>query len=381
MSEIVLALVAGFGFGVFFQKGRICYASALSDFFLFRSSRVGGGILLATLLTTLPWSGAYLLGGETGFWLPSWGWYSLLGGAVFGIGMILAGACLTSALWRVASGSGQYALVLGGVVVGFALTGLVSPWLAKWYFTPLWLGTGTTGFALGLPAPVVAVTFVGVVVLVYAAVVGSTTRQFVDDGTDTETGRMAGTWASVIVGLSGLLEGTRRYVRTRSSGVDVRNVLRRPWDPRTCGLGIALTATVWMGGSGVWTVSGPLEQWIALGTGTISTDLLGLIPGFAATAPSSVSPAMVVLVGFLAGAFLSAVANGEFSFEPPSRSVGLAPAGGGVLMGIGAQLAPGCNVTNLYTGVASLSLHGMIAGGGIVLGAYLSTRILFRRRG
>ncbi|WEL20982.1 YeeE/YedE thiosulfate transporter family protein [Halorhabdus sp. BNX81] len=380
MSELALALVAGVGFGVFFQKGRLCYASALSDFFLFRSSRVGGGILLATLLTTLSWSGAYLLGGKAGFWLPSWGFSGLIGGAIFGVGMILAGACLTSTLWRVASGSGQYALVLVGILVGFFLTGLAHPWLAEFYFTPLWLGTGGTAFAAPVPAPLVAVAFVGVVVLAYAGVAGSTTRRF-DGSIDEDEGRIDGFRESVRVGLAGLVAGARQYVGARASGIDLGRALRRPWDPRTCGIGIALTATLWIGVSSVWTVSGPLEDWVAFGFVAISTDLLETVPGFDAAYSGSISPGMGVIAGFLLGAFLAALAGGDFEFTPPSRSAGVTPVAGGVLMGVGATLAPGCNVTNLYTGVASLSIHGIVAGTGIVLGAYASTRLLFRARG
>ncbi|WP_136688017.1 YeeE/YedE family protein [Halorhabdus amylolytica] len=379
MSELAFALVAGIGFGVCFQKGRICYASALSDFFLFRSSRVGGGILLATVLTTLTWSGAYLFGGGASFWLPSWGVYGLFGGALFGVGMILAGACLTSTLWRVASGSGQYALVLAGGVVGFVLTGLIHPWLGEWYFTPLWLGTGTTAFALPVSAPVVAIAFVGAVVLAYAAVTGSIRRHF-EGEIDEDESQIARFRASIVVGLAGLREGTKRYVQARTSGIDLERVLRRPWDPRTSGIGIALTATVWIAVSGVWTVSGPLEGWVALAFGTVSIDVLDAVPGLAAAYPGGVSPGMGVIAGFLAGAFLAAVTSGEFALEAPTRSIGVSPVSGGVLMGVGAKLAPGCNVTNLYTGVASLSVHGIVAGIGIVLGAYAGTRILFRPR-
>ncbi|ERJ07114.1 Putative integral membrane protein [Halorhabdus tiamatea SARL4B] len=380
MSEIGLAVVAGVGFGVFFQKGRICYASALSDFFLFRSSRVGGGIVLATLLTTLSWSGAYLVGGEAGFWLPPWGLYGLIGGAIFGVGMILAGACLTSTLWRVASGSGQYGLVLGGVVVGVLLTGLAHPWLGELYFTPLWLGTGTTAFALPVPAPAVAVVFVAVVAVAYAFLAGSTKRQF-DGSVDEDEGPIAGLLESLRVGLRGLFEGSRQYLGARRSGIDVGRALRRPWDPRTCGIGIALTATFWIGVSGVWTVSGPLEDWIAFGVGTASPVLLAAVPGFEAAFLGHVSPGMGVLVGFLLGAALAALVSGDFELTPPTRSAGVAPVAGGVLMGVGANLAPGCNVTNLYTGVASLSAHGLLASAGIVLGAYAGTRLLFRTRG
>lgn len=384
MIGLILAGLAGASFGFCFHKGRICYASAFSDFFLIRSSRVGGGILLATLLTMISWSVAFALRGDTGFWLPPWGWYALVGGSLFGFGMILSGACLSSTLWRVASGSGQYALVLGGVATGFVLTGFAHPWLTEWYFTPLWLGTGGSLFELSflepfgidspIFAPLLALVVSAIVVVIYAGLAGSMSRQFDGDSGD---GRIS----AVAIGLSGLYDGANRYVRTRVNNFNLGQILRNPWDPRSSGLGIALTATVWMALDGVWTVSGPLEDWLALTIGALSGDALRIIPGLAATFPGEITTGMAVVGGFVVGAFVSSVATGDFSLDPPSRSVGIAPIAGGVLMGVGAHLAPGCNVTNLYTGIASLSFHGLFAATGIVLGAYAGTRILFRPRG
>lgn len=58
----------------------------------------------------------------------------------------------------------------------------------------------------------------------------------------------------------------------------------------------------------------------------------------------------------------------------PARSL-LAAALGGLLMGVGARLATGCNIGAFFSGLASGSLHGLVwaivAFGGVMLGARL----------
>ncbi len=52
----------------------------------------------------------------------SFGWYSVVGGAIFGTGMVLAGGCASSSLWRSAEGHVQLWLALAA----FAVSGAVS---------------------------------------------------------------------------------------------------------------------------------------------------------------------------------------------------------------------------------------------------------------
>jgi uncharacterized membrane protein YedE/YeeE len=63
---------------------------------------------------------------------------SLLGGLVFGVGMILAGGCASSTLWRI--GEGHLKLVL--TLVGFSLTNaLTAMAIDRWNLSDL-LGKG-----------------------------------------------------------------------------------------------------------------------------------------------------------------------------------------------------------------------------------------------
>jgi hypothetical protein len=50
-------------------------------------------------------------------------------------------------------------------------------------------------------------------------------------------------------------------------------------------------------------------------------------------------------------------------------------------MGVGSRLAAGCNIANLFSGVALLSVHSFIAGAGIILGVYVMTHYMYREVG
>jgi len=51
---------------------------------------------------------------------------------------------------------------------------------------------------------------------------------------------------------------------------------------------------------------------------------------------------------------------------------------GGLLMGYGARLAMGCNIGALFSGTASLSLHGWVFWLFLIVGAYVGSQILVR---
>ena len=388
-SLLVAATAVGVAFGVVLQRSRLCYASLLSDLFLFRSlSRNGQGLLLATALTMLAWSSTYLVRGAEGFWLPAWGWFGLVGGGVFGVGMIVAGCCMMSALYRAGGGDLTYLVVLASTAVGYLGYGLLYPVFLEHYFTPLWVGSGGTLFASPVPAPLVAVAVLSAGLLAYAWVAGRFERQFgrgedalvADGGPGAVTQASRGVGVTIRVGVDVLYRGTVDYLDRRRSPTSLREAVASPWDPRTGGIALAALAAVWLWLSGVWTVSGPEAGWVAL-----TADAAGLrtpaldrwaIDLFDSGVPA-VTPNMAVFAGAGLGAVLSAVATGEFAVRLPDRETLPYATTGGLLMGVGASLAPGCNIGNMFTGVAQLSVHGLVATTGMIFGAYAATRLLY----
>jgi uncharacterized membrane protein YedE/YeeE len=384
----VAAVLVGLGIGIALQKSRLCHASMLSDLFLFRSlSPNGKGLLVATGLTMLAWSLIFAVRGSTGFWLPAWGWYGLLGGAIFGVGMITAGGCMMSALYRAATGDVQYLLTLLWTAVGYLAYGLAYPVFLDHWFTPLWLGSGETVFALGLPAPVVALVVLGLGLVAVAWLEGRATLQvsrrtaMTDGGARpaTSTRDVAATEA-LRTGLSDIASGTRGYVGSRRSRPSLRALATSRWDPRSGGLVLAALAAVWLWLDGVWTVSGPEAGWVAVVVDAVGADARSLNlweQAMFGTSGISISPNMLVIAAAGGGALLAAVLAGEFRIRWPARGTLPYASGGGLLMGVGASLAPGCNIGNMFTGLAQLSFHGGVASLGMVIGAYLATRWLF----
>ncbi len=66
-------------------------------------------------------------------------------------------------------------------------------------------------------------------------------------------------------------------------------------------------------------------------------------------------------VGIILGALIAAGLAGRFepTLKVPAKSL-LAAVIGGLLLGIGARMAYGCNIGAFFSGVASFSLHGWI---------------------
>ena len=88
----------------------------------------------------------------------------------------------------------------------------------------------------------------------------------------------------------------------------------------------------------------------------------------------SLGPAMVagVLVGAGAAALLTRSAQWE-GFDSPARLA--ASAGGGLLMGFGGVLAAGCSIGQGLTGLSTLAVASFPAILGIVIGAWLALRL------
>ncbi len=112
-------LLFGVAFGMIFQRSRLCLVRAFREPFMTgdgEHTRAGAlAVVVATLgFTILKFADLK----DKGDWVfPGAGAGSLLGGLVFGVGMVLAGGCGTGSIWR--AGEGQ--VKLWGALLTFAL--------------------------------------------------------------------------------------------------------------------------------------------------------------------------------------------------------------------------------------------------------------------
>jgi len=204
---VTLIFVSGLIAGFAFQRSRLCFVSGLRDLFLFGETGMTRAILV--LLTAAAAVGPWVVRWRQGFGLTvpfTLGpplLESLLGGGLFGAGMVLAGSCAAGAFWRLGEGQGSQLWVLGGMLAGI------------WGHAILPAGSGAaTRLALPLWAAPVAL-----VIVLAGLVVWERERQRHQDGEE----------------LMPALKG-------RS--------LHRPWAPETGALVIALSLVAFIATTG-----------------------------------------------------------------------------------------------------------------------------------
>lgn len=124
LSARALLLLVGFGIGFVLNRSRFCLSRVFREPFMTGDGEMTKALMLALALGT-PF-GAVLIANESidpYLAIPARFWPgSLLGGLIFGIGMVFAGGCASGSLWRV--GEGHLKLLVA--VIFFAWSGSTS---------------------------------------------------------------------------------------------------------------------------------------------------------------------------------------------------------------------------------------------------------------
>ena len=143
-----LFLLFGAAFGVVFQRSRLCLVRAFREPFMTGDAEHTRAAALAIVVSMLGFTILKFTDlKDKGEWVfPAAGAGALLGGLIFGIGMVLAGGCGSGSIWRV--GEGQMKLFAAVVTfsLGASLTRLaitqagLQQKLGAAVFMPAWLG-------------------------------------------------------------------------------------------------------------------------------------------------------------------------------------------------------------------------------------------------
>jgi uncharacterized protein len=105
-TEIGGLLLFGAAFGIILQRCRFCYVRAFRDPFMTGEAGIAKAIAVSIILgsigvAVLKWTG---FRSDSLYVIPSFWWGSLVGGLIFGVGMVIAGGCGSGTLWRVGEG-------------------------------------------------------------------------------------------------------------------------------------------------------------------------------------------------------------------------------------------------------------------------------------
>ena len=328
----------GMAFGVAARLGRFCLLRGLRQQMGLDTEVAAGqapalqAFALALAVALLASQGLQALGmldlSQAAIARPSFSMAGvLIGGLLFGIGMVLARACGARSLVLLAGGNLRSLVTLVFLALGaqLAMTGVLTPlrlWLQA--ITPLTLAHATLPAYLPSLNTWLLTLALALLLLAYALLRPGLRQSRLQ-------------WGSAL--LIGLLVAAGWWL-TAHIGVDEFEPAR-------------LTSLSFIG---------PIAETLLYLQLSVGRE-----PGIG----------LALTAGVLAGAFLAALGSRTARWEGfDSTSRLAASAGGGLLMGIGGVLAAGCSIGQGLSGLSTLSLASFAAVAGILLGALLSLRLL-----
>jgi uncharacterized protein len=338
-------LVIGIVFGFTIQRTNFCTMGSISDILSFGDYRRFRSWLMAAAVAIIGVAVFERAGiVDTAFSIytgPTLQWGgNMIGGLLFGIGMVFGGGCVSKNLARAGGGDLRSLLVLVVIgIAGYMTMGGLFAQARIWVTSPLTsdlTGAGlesqrmddmlaaATGLGAGT-ANLVAVVLIAGALLVFA---------FASKGFRSSPNHII---AGLVVGLC-VLAGWALTGLTFDEFTD---------NPRVESLSFVRPA-------------GDTIDWL-----------------MRFTAYETVSFTVVTLLGALIGAFLSAITSKSFAFATfTDSSDTLRNLGGAVLMGIGGVTALGCTVGQSVTGFSTLALGSLITFVFIVIGGVIGMKAM-----
>jgi len=362
---VITAIPIGVLFGFFLQKGDLCGSSAFSEVVLARDWRKSWGLWVAIVVSMLGIALGDLLGWVQLNPKPLMWAGAMVGGVVFGIGMVLAGGCVSGCVYKGAAGNlnSIVALVAMPFGIGMVEYGPLEPWLKQLKAMKVPAGDGgpvTLSSLTGLPFWLLAILIAGATL---AAAVGHRRR-------------------------------SRSVQPEGSPAVDAPSsmfVLARSWKPWQAGIAIGLLALPAYLSSAASGRNYPLgvTHGVLQATLLVTDAPVRHVVAAPAVSPSPGSPQeqprkkvvwwLVLLVGgMMVGSHLSGRMSGQARLLPKPPGQVVVAILGGFLVGAGAALATGCVIGNILSGWALMSIGGVLFGVVTIL-ANWGTTVLYLR--
>lgn len=332
-GSLSLSLWLGLLFGAVLQRSRFCFYCISRDFIETRDARGLLGVLAALALGTL---GYHLVFGvflaepiaprlPPGAHIGPVSWVLAAGALAFGVGMALAGSCISAQFYRLGEGLLAAPIALLGTGLGFVLGFLC--------WNSLYLGTVQEAPIVWLPH--------------YLGYGGSVALQ--------------------LAALGGLALLLLRWHRVAATPADAPAAWWRVrWPTYAGGLlvaAIGVGAYLRIAPLGVTAELGSVARTLADKAHILPTRMEGLdtLRGCATVVKDALwSNNGIFVVALVLGAFGAAASAGDFKWRIPTLPEAARSFGGGLLMGWGAMVALGCTVGTLLSGIMAASLSGWV---------------------
>jgi uncharacterized membrane protein YedE/YeeE len=267
---------------------------------------------------------------------------AVLGGFIFGMGMVLAGGCASGTYYRCGRGMiGSVAALIGFVVATTVVdVGALEP--LQSYLRGPTIDTGS--------APATLFGLVGLEGSASAA----------DGSAGSATQALVFRWLVLAVLAVPAVVWLLRAPRDR---------FRIGWSWQRSGAIIGVLALA------AWLLSAMQGRNFGL---SFTQPTVALARFLASGETAGISVASFIVLAVPVGAFVAAAAAGEAVLRAPDPRRLVRQFAGGLTMGSGAAVAGGCNIGHSVTGVSTLGVTAIIATLFIILGCWAATRLILR---
>jgi hypothetical protein len=411
----------GFVYGMALQYGRFCMASAVRDLFAVGVPRMAVGIMIAIVLFSLV-SAVVTATGQSTVHPSPLGLYSVVGGLIFGVGMVFTGGCASGSLYKTGEGSIAALLVVLSLSFTQALFVDAGGWLnhlvpASWTasaaakdvpaamtVTDGWYDQFLAGYVWDLSSTTIAqlagfanpyvAAFIGnslfnailPAALILAVIYARWYRRgYLRDkqaqyrGWSTE---LAGYWSMItasrrtaVAGLVlGVAAGLHMWVM---QGLQQRFGIMNGAEI-LAGLGytggFSVQDTIFDPGYFyITTQEAQGAAWVLaqLGVNVMDNIFLGMDNGI----PNPLlNPVLWMSISLVGGSAVMALLNNEFKLKFPTLEIATWAILGGILMGIGARVGLGCNIGAFFATVTNGDPSGWLFGLGMTIGGYIGVK-------
>ena len=354
---MAIGLTAGF----FMHRSDFCLAGAFRDLFLFRSTSRLGALVFLVAVSAVMFEVMRLTGFTATYPFPKFAPPSIsniIGGVFFGIGMVMAGGCVVGVLYKFGSGNLLAGIAIIGLILGSGFYAEIHPfWTSAKKSMGLQVEAVTLPELLGFePTGVIIVT-----VLVCAFIswrwwlkCQSLVKNQAEGYVPLWITALVLSVLSVISILvtTGPLSIATSYAKAAAV---IESLVISDHVQQTAFFINQKTR-----------LALPFTDQILYGGGGPQIDAVAIVQ-------------YPLILGVACGSMLSAKLLGEFKiyWKVPPRQL-LMVLCGGIIMALGARMAPGCNLWHLLGGLPILAMHSLLFVAGMIPGAWMGTIILKR---
>ncbi len=335
------AIPIGFLFGYFLQKGDLCASSAMSEAIMFRDRSKLWGFWIAIVTTMLSLSiidyiGWISVNPKPFLWLSS-----IVGGLIFGVGMVFAGGCVSGVLFKSGTGNINSIMALMGVPFGVAAVEL-----GPLNDMHLWMKSFIIKGADGESLTLYSVTGIPYMVLAILFVAGSIIYLVLRKRKLNFSMPLKHSWKPWVAGIALGILGIFAFLSSSESG-------------RNYPLGV--THGVYQYSLLMFEKNDNIKYITSKPDKSVKIQVANEKHQNPQPPKKKVNVWLVLLVlSLIAGSWFSGALSGQSRLLPKDPQQTLIALTGGLMIGVGAAFAGGCSIGNIMSGLGMMSLGNLI---------------------